>query len=89
MELFKVFLFLALVSIAFNIVISIMIISELQKRKIKINFFLIRLLLPKYVHQYKKITLEETGKVGALYYRWIVSINLTLILAVAGIIQKS
>jgi hypothetical protein len=33
------------------------------------------LLLLKYAHQYKQITLQETGKVGSLFYGWLVSIN--------------
>jgi len=48
----------------------------------EINFFLLRLFIPKYVHQYKKITLEEMGKVGRFYYWWVGSINLAWILAV-------
>jgi len=64
------------------------IISELQKRKVKINFFLLRLFIPKYVHQYKKMNLEETGKVGGLYYWWVGSINLAWILALFGFIFR-
>jgi hypothetical protein len=64
------------------------IIAELQKRKVKINFFLLRLYIPKYIQQYKKIMLEETGKAGGLYYLWIGSINLAWILAVIGFIFK-
>ena len=88
MQLFEFVFYLALVFVLSNIVFTILIISELQKRKVKINFFLLRLYIPKYVHQYKKITLEETGKVGALFYYWIVSINLTLFLAIIGIVLK-
>ena len=49
------------------LVTFIRIIDFLQKRNVKINYFLIRILMWKYVHQYKKITLEETGSVGSLY----------------------
>lgn len=88
MNFFHLFLCLAIFCVLFNVVITMIIISELQKRKVKINFFLLRLFIPKYVHQYKKITLEESGKVGALYYWCIGSINLAWILAVIGIIAK-
>jgi len=70
------------------VVVSIIIVSELQKRDVKINFFLMRLLLPKYAHQYKKITKKETGKVGALFYYWIISINLALVSFIVGMIFK-
>ena len=86
MNLFHLFLYLAIFCVLFNVVITMIIISELQKRKVKINFFLLRLFIPKYVHQYKKITLEETGKVGSLYYWCIGSINLAWVLAVVGFI---
>lgn len=89
MDTFHLFLYLALLSVVCNIVITIIIISELQKRKIKINFFLLRLYIPKYVHEYKKITLEETGKVGPLFYYWLSTINLAWILVAIGLIFKS
>jgi hypothetical protein len=89
MNLFHLFLYLAIFCVFFNVVITMIIISELQKRKVKINFFLLRLYIPKYVHKYKKITLEETGKVGALYYWFVGSINLAWILAVVGFILKA
>jgi len=72
--------------VLFNVVFSIIIVNELSKRKIKVNFFLIRLLIIKYVHQYKTITLQETGKVGNLFYCWVGSINLALVCSVIGII---
>lgn len=61
------------------VVLSILIIRELAKRNIKINILFLRLLLPKYVHDYKKITEKESGRPGSLFYPWIVSINLTLL----------
>jgi len=88
MNLFHLFLSLAIFCALFNVAITIIIVSELQKRKVKINFFLLKLYIPKYVHQYKKITLEETGKVGGLYYWWVGSINLAWILALVGFILR-
>lgn len=70
------------------IVFSIMIVNEVSKRGIKINFFLLRLYIIKYIHQYKKLTLEESGRVGPLYYPCIISVNLALILVVVGFILK-
>ncbi len=58
-----------------------MIVHQLSKRGVKINFFLLKLLIIKYIHQYKQITLKESGKVGPLYYPCIVSINMALVLA--------
>jgi hypothetical protein len=87
-NIFHLFLFLAIFCALFNVVITMIIIAELQKRKVKINFFLVKLYIPKYIQQYKKIMLEETGTAGGLYYFWIGSINLAWILAVIGFIFK-
>ncbi len=64
MELFHIFLYLAIFCALVSGVMIMIIISELQKRPVKIIFFLLRLYIPKYVGQYKKLTLTETGKVG-------------------------
>lgn len=59
-------------------VTSILITAALERRGVKINFLLIRFLVPKYAHQYKSITKGETGKTGPLFYWWVLSINLAL-----------
>ena len=75
-------LILLVVFAGLYVVFCIMITNELRKRGVKINYLLIRVLIIKYIHQYKKITLKETGKVGSLFYPCIVSINLALICAI-------
>lgn len=84
-----IFLILALVFVGIFIILSIMIIHEVSKRGVKINFLWLRLYIIKYVHQYSKMTKQETGKVGPLFYPCIVSINAALVCAVAGLILKS
>ena len=79
----------ALVSVIFGIVFMIMIASFLSKRGIKINYIFLRLYIIKYIHQYRKITIEENGKPGNLFYPYIVSMSLALVLAVIGIILKN
>ena len=85
---YTTFLYSALVTIICNIVIGILIVDKLSKHGEKINYFLIRMLMPKYVGQYRDITRQESGKTGGLFYAWIISIKLTLLLAVSGIILK-
>jgi len=82
------FAVIAGIAIVWHIVSGAMIVNELMKRKQKIQFIIIKLMLPVYAHRYKKITLEETGKVGSLFYHWVISINVTLVFAVAAIISK-
>ena len=84
----NVFLILAIVYVLCGVVSSIMITSFLSKRGTKINYLLIRIYIFKYVNQYRKITEEETGKVGPLFYSFIVSFILALLFAVVGAIIK-
>lgn len=79
---------LALVFVGLFVILSIMIVHEVSKRGIKINYFLIKLYIIKYVNQYKKLTLEESGRVGPLYYPFIISVSMTLIFAIGGLILK-
>jgi len=79
----------ALISFIFGIVFMIMITSFLSKRGIKINYIFLRIYIIKYIHQYRKITIEENGKPGNLFYPYIVSMSLALILAIIGIILRN
>ncbi len=78
----------ALVFVGLFVVFSMMIVHEVSKRGIKINFFLLRLYVIKYIHQYKQITRQETGKVGPLYYPCIGSVSLALVCALVGLVLK-
>ena len=83
-----VFFILALISVGWGIANSVMITSFLSKRGIRINYLLLRLFIFKYVSQYRKITLEETGKPGPLFYLFVTAWNLALLFAIIGIILK-
>ena len=83
-----ILLVMALVFVGLFIVFSMMIVHEVSKRGVKISFLWLRLYLIKYIHQYRKLTKQETGKVGPLLYPCIVSINAALVLAVAGLLLK-
>lgn len=78
----------ALVFVGLYVVFSMMIVHELSKRGVKINYFLLRLLLIRYISQYKQITLKETGKAGPLYYPCVVSVTLALVLAITGLVLR-
>ena len=83
------FIALMLIAVAVHVTTSILIVGQLQKRKVPINFFLLRLYLPKYAHQYKQITLQETGKIGGLFYGWLISINAALLFGIALLATKA
>jgi len=71
---------IGVLSIIIHIISTIMIYIFMEKRNDKIeNFIFIRLFIFRYVNNYKKITKNETGKVGRLYYSWLISINAALV----------
>ncbi len=88
MSAFTLFMSLAIAAAAVYVVCSMRIVHESQKRNVKINFFLLRLLLPKYASQYQELTKRETGKGGRLYYSWLASINAALIFFVIGLLLR-
>jgi len=82
------FLILAFVFVGVFIIFSMMIVHEVSKRGVKINFVLLRLYIIKYIHQYRQITLKETGKIGPLYYPCVGSVILAFILAILGLLLR-
>lgn len=82
------FAVMAFVSVGTAVVLTMMIVNEVSKRGVKVNFFLLRLYIPKYIHQYRQLTLKETGKVGPLYCPCVGSYLLTLVFAVAYLILR-
>ena len=79
---------IAFIAVGWYIVAGIMIFNELQKRGEKVHFIFLNFMLPFYTNRYKKITFEETGKVGSLFYHWLIAINTALVFAIAAIISK-
>jgi hypothetical protein len=84
----NVFAALALVSVAVGVIFSMMVVGEVSRRGVKINYFLLRILLFKYISQYKQLTTKETGRIGPLYYPCVVSYQLALIFAVVFILVR-
>jgi len=84
----NVFLILAIVCVVCGVASSILITSFLSERGTKINYLLIRIYIYKYINQYRKISEEENGKVGSLFYAFIVSFILALLFAIVGMILK-
>jgi len=80
-----ILIFVAGLGVLFTI-LSMMMLDKLHKHGVKINVLFIRLLTLKYIYQYKQITLEETGKVGPLFYPCIISINIAFVLTVVAFI---
>ncbi len=77
------------IALVFYIVSSIQIVRFLERRGVKINYWLTRVTIIKYAHQYKKIIYAETGEVGGLFLTWIYSLWGLLGCAVGAIISSA
>jgi hypothetical protein len=74
---------LLLVCAIWAVTAAVLIARDLEKRGIPVSFVWLRLMILKYLHQYSKITREENGRVGPLFYHYVVPLNVALVLAVA------
>ena len=85
----NLFFILAVPTVAWGIVSSIVITAFISGRGIKIDFLFFRVLVLKYIHQYHKITKEENGKPGPWFYSYIISMNLALVFVIVGIVLRN
>jgi hypothetical protein len=85
----NLFFILAIPAVAWGIVSSIVIAAFLSGRGIKIDFLFFRVLVLKYIRQYRKISTEENGKPGPWFYAYIISMNLALVFVIIGIVFKN
>ena len=88
MLLSNVLLGIAFASLAWGIVSSIVITDALQKRGVKINWIFLRIMIIKYIGQYRDITRKETGRTGPWFYSYIIAMNVTLATVIVGLILR-
>jgi hypothetical protein len=86
MDAFGIIIALCIFCAFWNVAVTLIIYDNLRKRGNPVGFLWLRLMAPAYAFRYKKITRSETGKTGPLFYHWILSINLALVLAVMAIV---
>jgi hypothetical protein len=67
---------------------SLAIADALQKHGVKVNWIFLRILIIKYVGQYRDVTRTETGRTGAWFYSFIIAMNVALVTAFAGLILR-
>ncbi|MGD9148199.1 MAG: hypothetical protein PVI80_21730 [Anaerolineae bacterium] len=65
---------------------AMLIARELDRRGMPVSFVWLRLMILKYLYQYVKITRQETGRIGPLFYHYVVPLNVALVLAVAMLV---
>ena len=80
---------IALISVLWGVVSSLVIADALQKRGTKINWIFLRILIIKYVGQYRDVTRTETGRTGPWYYSFVIAMNVALVTAIVGLILRA
>jgi hypothetical protein len=73
---------LILLCAVWAVVTSLLIARDLRKRGCPVSYFWLRVLILKYLHRYSRITQEETGRPGPLFYHYVVPLNTALVLAI-------
>jgi hypothetical protein len=84
-NLFYVLAIAGICAALWGTVASILITSFLDRRGIKTPLWLFRLYVFRNIGRYKKITSEESGRPGELYYHCIYAFNAALVLALAAL----
>ena len=74
----------ALISVGFGIRIA----NELRARGIQANPLMVRWMIFRYMSEYRRVTLEETGQVGRLYHACSSVSALAAVLAIAAILMR-
>jgi len=72
----------ALTSLGFGIAIA----NSLRERGVRASPWLVRFMIFKYMAEYKRVTVAQTGAVGSLYYGCAVSATIALVSGIAMIL---
>jgi len=67
-----------------NVAASLLIYDALKQRGRDPSFVFLRLYIPAYTFEYRKLTVAETGRTGPLFWHWFASIYTALIAAVGA-----
>ena len=83
-DLARLLLVLAISFAAVGVGLMIGMVGTLHAHGHRINWILLRLFIPAYVRRYYEITKRDSGRPGSLFYPFVVSMNLALVLVVIG-----
>jgi hypothetical protein len=73
---------IALICAVWAIAASLIIARDLEKRGVPVTFLWLRVMILSYLHQYSAVTREQDGRVGPLFYHYVVPLNIALVLVV-------
>jgi len=69
------------------VIASVLIARHLEKHGVAVSVLWLRVMILKYLGQYRKVTLEETGRVGPLFYHYVVPLNVALALVIILVVR--
>ena len=85
--MFKVLSSVSILCVVWGVVAALLIARDLERRGLSVNYIWLRLFIVKYLGQYAKITQEETGRVGPLFFHYVVPLNVALVLFVVLVVR--
>ena len=71
---------LGVICAVWAVVAAILIAVDLSRRGVTVSILWLRFMILKYLHEYARVTREETGKVGPLFYHYVVPLNIALVM---------
>jgi hypothetical protein len=79
----------AVIALVSGVASMVAIACAVARRGLPVNWIFIRLLIPKYVTQYRALTIEESGRAGPLFYWFLISMNLALVCTIAALVLRA
>ena len=73
---------MGVICVIWAVVAAILIAVNLHKRGIAVSVVWLRVMILKYLHEYAQVTREETGRVGPLFYHYVVPLNVALVIVI-------
>ena len=88
MTISNILLAIAVISALWSVASTVAIAQAVQNRGLKVNWIFLKVMIFKYLGQYRDITRKETGRTGLWFYSFVISANLALVTAVVGLVLK-
>jgi hypothetical protein len=67
--------------VVWAVVAAVLISVYVRRRGEPVSLVWLRLMILKYLHEYARLTREETGRVGPLFYHYVVPLNVALVIS--------
>ncbi len=80
---------IAAVCLVCGVVSSVLIAESLRRRGVNVSFLFLRVMIFKYLSQYRSITFAETGRTGPLFYSYVIAMNVALAATIAGLLVRA